>query len=861
MVAGHGGNVWQTARTLGVRPDELLDFSASINPLGQPSALRRVLLDQLGLLQHYPDPDGDQAMAALETFTGLQRSQLVLGNGTSALLFALTRELACSRALIVSPGYIDYRTASSRAGLEICCMVLGEEQGFCLDTRRLARVCRPGDLVFIGQPNNPTGTMVERCRLLELCAAHPRTWFVVDEAFAGFVEQYSSVAGELANIIVLASLTKLYAIPGLRLGYLAGPEQVCSAVRRQLAPWSVNTLAQAAVVTCLADRDFQHRSVVRVRKLREQLEAGLDRLQLFTRFPSSANFVLLKLRAGKGTAAALAARLLDHARIMIRPCADYDGLDGRFVRVAVRTEAENHQLLEALAALNATPAPPRAGITGRGARRRTPAVMLQGTGSDVGKSVLAAGLCRVLLQDGLRVAPFKAQNMSLNSFVTLDGGEMGRAQVVQAQACRLEPDVRMNPVLLKPSTDTGSQVIVLGRPVGNMSVREYFRYKPTIWQRIRATYDELASEADCMVLEGAGSAGEVNLMRDDIVNMPMARHAGAAVLLVGDIDRGGVYAAFIGHHQVLSKADQSLLGGFIVNRFRGAASLLAEAHAYLDAATGVPVLGVVEYLDNLDLPQEDSVNFKRGVFDQERPTGRHVEIALIDLPHIANCTDATPLGNEPDVWLRRICRVEELERPAAVLLPGSKNVIADLAYLQTSGLAARIRELAGSACEIVGICGGYQMLGQRIEDPHGIEGEPGRWCEGLGLLDITTALGREKQLVRREGVHCASGTRVTGYEIHHGVSSGGAAPLFMFAQGAACGSADAEERIWGAYLHGMFDSDAFRHHFIERLRQRQGLLRFDRPRPGYDIEPALDRLADVLRQRLDLAKIYALMGL
>lgn len=536
---------------------------------------------------------------------------------------------------------------------------------------------------------------------------------------------------------------------------------------------------------------------------------------------------------------------------------------------------------------------------------RARSLMFQGTCSDAGKSVLTAALCRILLQDGYRVAPFKSQNMSLNSFVTRDGGEMGRAQVVQAQAARLDPDVRMNPVLLKPSSDVGSQVIVAGRPVGTMRVAEYVAYKSQAWQAVCAAYDSLASEYDVIVLEGAGSPGEINLKQHDIVNMKMAAYAEAPVLLVGDIDRGGVFASLVGHWEVMDDWERKLLAGYVINRFRGDASLLDPAFTFMQERTDRPVFGVVPHIGNLGLPQEDSVSFKKGLFnaypkgqnnddlvgpqdisrpvkkglfnnypaasrdtsvpvdvlDQKKSGGR-VRIAVIDLPHISNFTDVEPLLAEPDVELYVVGRADELGATDAVILPGSKNVITDMMFLRDSGLGAAISRLAATGeSQVVGICGGFQMLGRSIGDPHGIE-SAGAEVAGLGLLDCATILDPDKTLCQRRFVHCASGLRVHGYEIHHGRSSGDCSPALSAAEdGAGAGAQSRNGLVWGSYLHGLFDADAFRRWFIDRLREKKGLAPVGRVLAPYDLEPAFDRLAEVVRQSLDMKAIVRLLGL
>lgn len=487
--------------------------------------------------------------------------------------------------------------------------------------------------------------------------------------------------------------------------------------------------------------------------------------------------------------------------------------------------------------------------------------MLQGTSSNAGKSVLTAALCRILLQDGFSVAPFKAQNMALNSFVTPDGCEIGRAQAVQAAACRLEPDTRMNPVLLKPSSDTGSQVIVLGKPVGNMRVKEYVRYKGTAFSTVKDAYDSLATEHDVLVLEGAGSPAEINLKAHDIVNMQMARYAKAKVLLVGDIDRGGVFASLVGTLELLDEWEKDLVVGLVLNRFRGDASLLDSALTFTTERTGKPFLGVVPHVVDLGLPEEDSVTFKEE-FGRRVPQGDDtVDIALIDLPHIANFTDVDALTVEPDVSLRIVRRAEELGSPDAVIIPGSKNTLGDLQWLRAGGIAQALVACAEKEQPpvIVGICGGFQMLGRRVADPLGIES--GDSAEGLGILPVVTEMGREKVLVRAEGTHIRSGESVYGYEIHHGKTvlerDTETTVCFRLRDGREAGVAC--EDSWGTYLHGVFDADGFRRHFIDSLRIRRGKEPLGIV-ATYSLEPALDRLAQVTREALNMSAIYAALG-
>ncbi|PID74857.1 MAG: cobyric acid synthase CobQ [Desulfobacterales bacterium] len=484
--------------------------------------------------------------------------------------------------------------------------------------------------------------------------------------------------------------------------------------------------------------------------------------------------------------------------------------------------------------------------------------MVQGTASNAGKSVLVAGFCRILMQDGYDVAPFKAQNMSLNSFVTHDGLEMGRAQVVQAQAARLPPDVRMNPVLLKPNSDVGSQIIVQGTVVGNMNVSQYVKYKQEAGRIACRCYDSLAAEHDVILLEGAGSPGEVNLKQHDIVNMTMARYAHAPVLLVGDIDRGGVYASFVGTMEVLDEWERKLIRGFLVNRFRGDSRLLTDAHFYVKEHTGVDVIGTIPYLKNLGIPEEDSVSFKSGYLQQEKSASQIIEIVLISLPHISNLNDIEPFFAEPDVYLKIVDNAGDIGEPDAIILPGSKNVFADRAFLVESGIASVIVKNAQRGCEIVGICGGYQLLGKRISDPASIESD-NQTIPCLDLLEIETTLAKEKTRVKKSGIHTESNLAVEGYEIHHGLSDTPLIPVFTFADGSSCGSSHPHKNVWGAYLHGLFDADLFRRYWIDSLRTRKGYSALAKVVAPYDLEAAFDRLADAIRESVDMKAIYRII--
>ncbi|MCK9173002.1 MAG: cobyric acid synthase, partial [Desulfuromonas thiophila] len=611
----HGGNISQLLQHSGT--DSLVDFSANLNPLGPPEWLRPLISAHISDLVHYPDPQCTMLTQAVADRFTTDPGQVLIGNGASELLHLLIRGLAKTRLVVPVPSYADYDEVARLHDMCVDSVVLSERNGFALEIdaleERLDADHAADTLVILGQPNNPTGTMLAVEELRALVQRHPQTTFLIDESFLDLSDAPASLGHDRqTNVIILQSLTKTYAIAGLRLGIALGEADLIARCHRLQPLWSVNTLAQEVGLAALADDNYRQRSRAFVAEQRQALNEMLCKLPGITVFPGRANFLLCRLDHPQLTAVQLTELALRQG-IALRACDNFAGLDARYFRVAVRPPEEQQRLEQVLTNLLA---PRRATPQ----RRKTPALMFQGTGSNAGKSVLTAALCRILHQDGYDVAPFKAQNMSLNSFVTRDGGEMGRAQVMQAQACRLDPDVRMNPVLLKPNSDTGSQIIVLGKAVGSLHFRAYAEHKRDIFEQVKRSYDSLAAEHQVMVLEGAGSPAEINLKSGDIVNMNMARYAAAPVLLVGDIDRGGVFASFVGTMELLNEAERNQVAGFVINRFRGDATLLGSA---LDATlrhSGKPVIGVVPYLDRLGLPEEDSVSFKQGILHTSADT-------------------------------------------------------------------------------------------------------------------------------------------------------------------------------------------------------------------------------------------------
>jgi len=491
-------------------------------------------------------------------------------------------------------------------------------------------------------------------------------------------------------------------------------------------------------------------------------------------------------------------------------------------------------------------------------------LMIQGTASSVGKSVIVTALCRIFRQDGFKVAPFKAQNMALNSFVTREGGEIGRAQAVQAEAAGIEPSVDMNPVLLKPEAEAKSQVIVLGKVAKNLEASQYYDYAPYLLGVIHDSLNRLCSNYDIVVIEGAGSPAEINLKEREIVNMRVARIANTPVLLVGDIDRGGVFASIIGTLELLTEEERDLVKGLIVNKFRGDLALLKPGLDFLEKRSDKPVLGVIPYFRGIKIAQEDSV------YLEERRGGsasKGIDIAIIRLPHISNYDDFDPL-EEMGCTLRYITEPAELASPDLIILPGTKSTVADSLYLQEQGIAQAIIQRAKSGTPVIGICGGYQILGKTINDPYKVESKETS-VAGLGLLDIETTFGRAKtttqvraRLLANKGLfEGLEGTEITGYEIHMGqVRSQNHVPVFQVVetpQGKASyfdGAASDDCLIFGSYIHGLFHNVNFTHTLLNRLRQLRGLPVAVTVPVNKDRQ--YDELARIVRQNLNMRQVY-----
>ena len=476
------------------------------------------------------------------------------------------------------------------------------------------------------------------------------------------------------------------------------------------------------------------------------------------------------------------------------------------------------------------------------------ALMVQGTTSDAGKSVLVAGLCRVLARRGVKVAPFKPQNMALNSAVTEDGGEIGRAQAVQAQACNVKPTVHMNPVLLKPNSDTGAQVILQGRALTNMEATGYHDYKKVAMDTVIDSFDRLQADYESVMIEGAGSPAEINLRENDIANMGFAEKADVPVIIIADIDRGGVFAHLYGTLALLSESEQQRVVGFVINRFRGDIKLLESGLDWLEQKTGKPVIGVLPYLHGFNLEAEDAITTA-----QESNGNAKLKVVVPVFTRISNHTDFDTLRLNPDIDLRYVGKGERLDQADLIILPGTKSVRADLDYMREQGWDKDLQRHLRLGGKVVGICGGYQMLGRTISDPEGVEGAQGS-VSGLGLLDVDTVMAPLKRLADVAGTHLASGAAVTGYEIHIGTTRGAdTLRPWLKMDGADAGATSPDGKVEGCYIHGLFTSDAFRKSYLAKLGGTSAVSDYSGA-----VNKALDALADHLELHLNVDELLEL---
>ena len=758
----HGGRLRAAAARYGIALEHWLDLSTGINPKGWP-----VPPIPAWVWSRLPE-DEDGLEAAARAYYGADH--LLPLAGSQAAIQALPRLRPPCQVRILAPSYAEHAAAWRQAGHQV--EDLGAEDLGGIDfavtplrepasqARHLPAAIRGLDpacnvLVLI-HPNNPTGARFPLDRLLDWHRqlAAREGWLVIDEAFMDLTPEQSlcPLTGR-PGLIVLRSLGKFFGLAGVRLGFACAWPELLQDLHRLLGPWTVNAPGRWLAKAALADGDWQAAT-------RRELTAASDRLgALLCRHglePSGGGGLfqwVLDPQARQRHEALARQGIL--TRLFEAPLSLRLGLPGR--------EADWARLDQALS---------RSG-RGVGKPPRARALMVQGTTSDAGKSLLVTALGRWLARRGIAVAPFKPQNMALNSAVTHDGGEIGRAQAVQALACGLQPHTDMNPVLLKPNTDTGAQVIIQGRAVATMNARDYQGYKAQARQAVLASFHRLAAGYQVILVEGAGSPAEVNLRAQDIANMGFAEAVDCPVILIADIDRGGVFAHLVGTLALLSERERARVQGFVINRFRGDLDLLRPGLEWLERETGKPVLGVLPFLPGLHLEAEDGLASppQRQVSDSEDAGPASLRIIVPALPRLSNRTDFDPLCLHPQVALSFIGPGQDLPPADLIILPGSKSVRSDLAWLRQQGWEAAILRHLRYGGKVIGLCGGFQMLGRRIHDPQGLEGAPGS-SEGLGLLDLETTLAPEKQLRNVQGQLSLGQEPVTGYEIHAGVSEG-----------------------------------------------------------------------------------------
>ncbi|MDH4199061.1 MAG: cobyric acid synthase [Spirochaetia bacterium] len=849
----HGGNLRSISGDTRDLSKDWIDFSASINPLDLPPEIKYHISQHLEDIRIYPDPESVDFIHAACKHYDVKPENILIANGASEIFFLLMRILPQKKVILVVPSYSDYERAAKIENKEIIYHQLIEAENFVLDFSKLSPKLLGEEIVILGRPNNPTGTIFSKNEIIKMIESNPKTIFIIDEAFIDFFE-FSENDDSLAsvifnNLITVCSLTKIYSIPGLRTGLAIGHEKWIQSAKKLQSSWPLNTFAQQMGALVLQNAEHAIYSRNYLKEEGRYLVEQFSRFSKIKIFPVTANFVLFKLPDEK-KADQFYYHLIQN-QILIRRCSNFYGLDHSFFRMAILLHTDNEKFISVLADFFGS----KKRIV---KRKKPPALMIQGTGSNVGKSLLCTALCRIFLQEGYRVMPFKAQNMSLNSCVAMRGGEISRAQHLQALAARVDSDVRMNPVLLKPVDKSLSQVILLGKASGNFAFSDYRKNKDLVWQTISSAYDDLSAEADIMILEGAGSPVEMNLKNHDVVNMRMAEYADARVILAANIDFGGIFASIAGTLMLLEKKERARITGLIVNQFRGDESLFIEGKKLLEKISGKDVLGIIPGVENLMLPDEDSLAFSKRWESGKTNLDTLLNIVVIKLPHISNFTDFDPFHLQKEISFEFIDSPSK-QIPDALIIPGSKNVMADMQWLDETGLSDYIKFLGNKGCtEIIGLCGGLQMLGKTIKDPHSIESSPGSQkgeISGLALLHIITQLESEKVLKKFSGIHMESQLRVTGYEIHHGHTSGNEKPIIE----AQAGFSSANGDIWGTYLHGIFDENEFRQWFINRLLKKKKI------NPvkiiPYNVDESIENFSQIVRDRLDMNKIKKSLNL
>ena len=909
MLNGHGDDAFRYGT---IRHN----FSSNIYGHADLRALQTYLATRLDSIRSYPEPEPRALEALIAQRHGVGEECVMVTSGATEAIYMIAgndpshKEGEGLRTVIVEPTFSEYEDACRMAG-HLVEFVPFEASAISA----LVREGRGDATLWLCNPNNPTGAVLPKEEVLRL-AAEVRL-LVLDQSYEDYTLEpllSAKEAVEAGNILQLHSLTKTYCIPGLRVGFVVGAPVLIRELRARQRPWSVNALAVEAAMWLLK-HDVQvvpdlSAYLAEAQRLRNELSA----LPGISVEATQTNFMLCHLDAEDAmTAARLKDLLATRHGILIRDASNFHGLTPWHFRVAAQTREEDDLLVECLISHQPTPAPspgrggpagcdsaetssPPLGGAGGGLLPLRP-LMLAGTGSDVGKSVLATALCRIFLQDGYHPAPFKAQNMALNSYATPEGLEIGRAQAVQAEAAGIPCHTDMNPLLLKPQSDHTSQVVLHGKPIGNRDAYDFWKAPSLLSHQkedghlqaqldfraeVCAAYDRLAAQYNPIVMEGAGSISELNLRDRDLVNMSMARHADAAVILVADIDRGGVFASVYGSIALQSPEDRARIKGIIINKFRGDLRLFDSGRRLLEELCGVPVLGVIPHFSDIHIEEEDSVSLAGKASQAER--GR-VNVAVVLLRHLSNFTDFDALEQDERIHLYYTNNVDELRKADIIILPGSKSTLDDLRELRRNGCAQAIQQAARRGTTVIGICGGYQMMGLEVLDPDRVEGDLER-LPGLALLPTTTQMSGQK-ITRQVRFTVPVGFPVgssspsslsaspsspspssspssfplSAYEIHMGETrpfgDAPARPFALLDDGRTDGYF-VSDRCWGTYLHGVLDNapvvDALLAPFADRLSAEAAPFDYAAFK-----EEQYDRLADHVRLHLNLERLYEIM--
>ncbi len=857
----------------------IFDFSASISPLGMHPAAKRAL-SSVALnaddYSRYPDSLCTELKQLLGEFWAFPKEKIILGAGAADLIFLIANVFSRlqKKCLVIEPAFSEYAEAFSGSG--------ENSKIFHLDFGQFKNLSQKSELdswvIFMASPSNPQGQVFSFEDLLfaEKFAESSQSILVLDACFAQFSKYAEAIFRKVIqekdlfpNLIILNAFTKFYGLAGLRLGYaLCFSKSSFDSLFSSLRPWAVSSVTQLCGIEILKEELSQKnsglesswekkiRSLIAVEK--ERIYAFFDSEKIFYK-KGEANFIFFNSDVRN-----LESELLKK-NIQIRSCSDFYGLTENCYRLSIKNHAENSLFIEAVKGLKKT-------AEKESGRKKCRAIMIQGTMSNAGKSLLVAAISRIFTRAGFRVAPFKSQNMALNSGVTVEGLEMGRAQIMQAEACGKIPDVRMNPILLKPTGDSVSQVIVGGKVLKNMTAKEYFAFRKELLPFIKESFDSLAAENDIIVVEGAGSPAEINLRENDIVNMGLAEFLDLPVLLAGDIDRGGVFASLYGTAALLSESERKRIRGFIINKFRGDVALLSDGLKMLESLTKIPVLGVVPFISNLKLDDEDSLSSK---LEPAKVPGENILIHILvaKVPYISNFTDFDSFLSYPFVKVSFFESVEdffELEKSFGqadlIILPGSKNSIQSMNFLRQRKIDDLIKKFSKNH-PVIGICGGFQLLGESLNDADGNEDSSKiENMTGLSLLPLKTVFNSKKVRAQVNEFlppltgffEFLSGQKVEGYEIHVGetyLNTGNENSRLRILS---------NENTLGTYIHGFFDCKNITDSILQKLFEARGLscpelskIKSYREQKNEEF----DRLEAVVEKSLNIKELYKIMGL